>query len=57
MDTKYYLANGYVVDVVGGEIQPDDQHEELRVFQSAPDSLHKYLKAYIKTSATFTGWL
>lgn len=56
MNTKHYLANGYVVDVVGGELQPDEQHAELNVFQSPPDPLHEYLEAYLKVSETFTGW-
>lgn len=57
VDTKHYLANGYVVDVVDGELQPDDQHAELRVFQSAPDPHHEYLEAYLKASELFTGWV
>jgi colanic acid biosynthesis protein WcaH len=41
VDTKHYLANGYIVDVTSSKFQADDQQEELRVFQSAPDSLHQ----------------
>lgn len=57
VDTKHYLANGYVVDAVGGELQPDDQHAELRVFQSAPDPLHEHVRAYLEVSTTIVDWL
>jgi colanic acid biosynthesis protein WcaH len=56
IDTKHYLANGYVVDVVDREPQPDDQHETLRVFRSAPDPLHEYLQAYLETAETLVDW-
>ena len=33
VDAKHYLANGYVVEVVDGEVEPDTQHEAVRVFR------------------------
>jgi colanic acid biosynthesis protein WcaH len=56
IDTKHYLANGYVVDIVDGDPQSDDQHEDLRVFRSAPDPLHEYLQAYLETAETLVDW-
>lgn len=56
VDTKHYLANGYVVDAIGGQLRSDEQHEDLRVFQSAPESPHKYLRTYLETSETIVGW-
>ena len=32
VDAKHYLANGYVVEIVDGEVEPDTQHEAVRVF-------------------------
>jgi colanic acid biosynthesis protein WcaH len=56
VDTKHYLANGYVVDVIDGNPQPDDQHENLHVYRSAPDPLHEYLRAYLDTAETLVDW-
>lgn len=56
VDTKHYLANGYVVDVVTGEPKPDEQHEELRVFRSPPNELHRHLQAYLETAETLSEW-
>lgn len=56
VDTKHYLANGYVVDVVTGEPTSDEQHEELRVFRSPPDELHEHLQAYLETAETLNEW-
>jgi len=50
IETKHYLANGYVVDVVGGQIQTDDQHEALQVFHSPPEPLHPNVRAYLTTA-------
>jgi colanic acid biosynthesis protein WcaH len=56
VDTKHYLANGYVVDVVTGEPTSDEQHEALRVFRSPPDELHEHLQAYIETAEKLNEW-
>lgn len=57
VDTKHYLANGYVVDVTSGKFQTDDQHEDLRVFESAPDPLHQNIYDYIEASESLKNWL
>ncbi|MFA9517442.1 GDP-mannose mannosyl hydrolase, partial [Halopenitus sp. H-Gu1] len=57
VETKHYLANGYIVEVDSGRIQPDDQHGEIQVFESAPDSLHPYIRAYADSSETIFDWL
>ncbi|WP_144924298.1 GDP-mannose mannosyl hydrolase [Halorubrum salsamenti] len=57
VETKHYLANGYVVEVDSGKIQPDDQHEEIQVFESAPDSLHTYIRSYADMSEVIIDWL
>lgn len=56
IDSKHYLANGYVVDVVDGAPQSDDQHEALQIFQSVPDPLHEYVAAYLECSETLVDW-
>lgn len=57
VETKHYLANGYVVELDSGRIQPDDQHGEVRVFGSAPDSLHPYIRSYAEASETIVDWV
>lgn len=56
VDTKHYLANGYVVDVVDGELTTDDQHGELRVFESPPDPLHDHVRDYLDTATSLPEW-
>ncbi|OYR50328.1 GDP-mannose mannosyl hydrolase [Halorubrum sp. Ea8] len=56
VDSKQYLANGYVVDVVSGELTPDDQHDEFRVFRSPPDPCHEYVRAYVEAASTVDQW-
>ncbi|WP_435196102.1 NUDIX domain-containing protein [Natronomonas sp. EA1] len=55
-DGKHYLANGYVVDVVGGELRVDDQHADLRVFASPPEPVHEYLKNYLHAADSLPEW-
>ena len=57
VETKHYLANGYVVEVDSGQIQSDNQHKEVRIFESTPDSLHPYLRIYANTTETISNWL
>lgn len=47
---KHYLANGYVVDLVGGDVTLDDQHEQIRAFETLPEGLHDYVSAYVEAS-------
>ena len=56
VDSKHYLANGYVVDVVSGEPDPDDQHDEFRVFRSPPEPCHEYVRAYVDAASTLETW-
>jgi colanic acid biosynthesis protein WcaH len=55
VDGKHYLANGYVVDAVGGDLTRDDQHESVKAFTSAPDPLHAYIRAYLEAADTLPG--
>ncbi|WP_082224230.1 NUDIX domain-containing protein [Halorubrum sp. T3] len=54
--TKHYLANGYVVDVISGEPQADDQHEDIQIFDSAPEPLHENIHEYLDESKSLTSW-
>jgi colanic acid biosynthesis protein WcaH len=50
VETKHYLANGYVVDPATEQFRPDNQHADFRVFESVPSTLHPYVRAYIDES-------
>lgn len=56
VDTKHYLANGFVVDAISGTIEADNQHADLCVFQSPPDPLHENIRAYLAESDVLTNW-
>lgn len=56
VDSKHYVANGYVVDVVDGDFTPDAQHSEVRVFESPPDPLHEHVRAYFTAAETLPDW-
>jgi colanic acid biosynthesis protein WcaH len=56
VETKHYLATGYVVDVVCGQVQTDEQHVDLQVFHSAPDPLHEHVRDYFEASKTLDDW-
>jgi colanic acid biosynthesis protein WcaH len=56
VDSKHYLANGYVVDVSSGELDSDDQHDEFRVFESPPEPCHEYVRAYVDAASTLEVW-
>jgi len=56
VDGKHYLANGYVVDAVGGDLTRDNQHESVQAFTSAPDPLHTYVGAYLEAADTLPDW-
>ena len=55
VDSKHYLANGYAIDVVDGQPEPDDQHDAFRVFRSPPEPCHEYVRAYVKGATTVSG--
>lgn len=54
--SKHYLANAYVADVISGEPKSDEQHADLRVFQSPPDPYHEYLRAYVEAANSLGNW-
>lgn len=56
VDSKHYLANGYVVDVTDGEVEPHAQHARFEIFRSAPDPCHKYVETYVDASSVVDGW-
>ncbi|MFC7176985.1 hypothetical protein [Halosegnis marinus] len=53
---KHYLANGYVVDVTGGELTLDDQHESVRPFTTPPEPLHTNVRAYLEAADSLSQW-
>ena len=52
VESKHYLANGYVVDVQDGSPETDEQHDSVQVFRSRPESLHDHIRAYVDSSVT-----
>jgi colanic acid biosynthesis protein WcaH len=56
VDGKHYLANGYVVDAVGGDLTLDDQHDAIQPFTSPPEPLHEYVAAYLEAATTLPAW-
>jgi len=52
VESKHYLASGYVVDVQDGSLETDEQHDTVQVFQSRPESLHDHIWAYVNSSVT-----
>lgn len=66
VDSKHYLANGYVVDIAGGvgtdgvdadeQLTADDQHDAFRVFRSPPEPCHEYVRDYVEAAATVDAW-
>jgi colanic acid biosynthesis protein WcaH len=56
VDGKHYLANGYVVDVVDGDLRADDQHDDLRVFDEAPEPLHEFVEDYLTAAESLPDW-
>lgn len=55
VDWKYHLADGYVVDMVSGELTLNAQHETVRPFESAPEPLHEYMPAHLKATESLSG--
>ncbi|WP_332897141.1 GDP-mannose mannosyl hydrolase [Haladaptatus sp. CMSO5] len=56
VDSKHYLANGYVVTCLSGELEADDQHESLRLFNSPPTPLHEYIKQFLTDATSLPEW-
>ncbi|MFB6122575.1 MAG: GDP-mannose mannosyl hydrolase [Haloferacaceae archaeon] len=47
VDSKHYLANGFVVRPASASFAPDDQHAELRRFSPPFPDVHPYVEAYL----------
>lgn len=47
---KHYLANGFVVRHVAGEIVSNEQHESARVC-TKPSKLHPYVQTYLNDAS------
>ena len=45
---KHYIAHAYVVSATECSVVGDDQHTELRVFETVPGELHPHVEAYIE---------
>jgi len=44
------------VEIVDGEVEPDDQHEAVRVFNKPPEPCHEYVRDYVETAEAVDGW-
>ena len=47
---KHYLANGFLVHTDATKFDLDDQHGDARVFETFPDGLHPYVRAYLESA-------
>jgi colanic acid biosynthesis protein WcaH len=47
VDTKHYVAVGYVVDLDAEALVADDQHTALRVFKPPFPDFHPYVEQYL----------
>jgi colanic acid biosynthesis protein WcaH len=47
---KHYLANGFLVRTDATEFDLDDQHGTARLFETFPDDLHPYVRAYLEAA-------
>jgi colanic acid biosynthesis protein WcaH len=52
VDSKHYLANGYVVDPQSEHFRPNEQHVDFRVAQPEAVTLHPYIEAYVEAAQT-----
>ena len=48
VNSKQYLATAYIVTPHSGLLEPDNQHESLRVFTEPFPELHDYVGRYIR---------
>jgi len=46
--TKHYVTHGVVVTPRADRLDPDDQHDELRVFEPPFPDFHPYVEAYLR---------
>lgn len=54
--SKHYVAHGYVVKTQEVELSTDDQHSELKVFNSIPPYFHNHIIAYLEAADTISGF-
>lgn len=47
VDSKHYVANGFVVEPLQPVDIADNQHSELRVFEPPFEGLHPYVQQYV----------
>ena len=47
---KHYLANGFLVRTDATEFALDDQHGAARLFETPPEDLHPYVRAYLEAA-------
>ena len=52
---KHYVAHGFVVETTGSDLSFDDQHADLRVFDTLPEDLHPYVTAYLRDGGFIEG--
>lgn len=56
VDTKHYLANGYVVVPQSTSFEPDGQHEAFRIFQNPPKPFHENVRQYFDAASSLPDW-
>jgi len=47
---KHYLANGFLVRTEATEFDLDEQHRAARIFETPPDDLRPYVRAYLEAA-------
>ena len=48
VDSKQYLATAFIVTPRTNTLEPDEQHDSLRVFDAPFPKLHNYVERYIR---------
>ncbi|WP_436903784.1 GDP-mannose mannosyl hydrolase [Halovenus halobia] len=52
VDSKHYLANGYVVEPKSTDVRPNEQHADFQILQPESIDLHPNIAAYLKKAET-----
>lgn len=52
VNSKQYLATAYIVTPHPGSLEPDNQHESLRVFTEPFPEVHDYVERYLRELRT-----
>jgi colanic acid biosynthesis protein WcaH len=50
VESKHYVANGFVVEALADPTVADGQHDDIRLFQERPAECHDYIAAYLDES-------